>query len=113
MQAPKALREPFCTSAVGLGGRFQGGDTKGGGNGYDFANSVACTIQTTVVIRSLAHADKKRATGGACASAKRTHTSANGQHKKRRNAANDTNLDDLAMSEVSPLPESDTEFVAC
>jgi hypothetical protein len=25
----------------------------------------------------------------------------------------DTNLDDLAMSEVSPLPESDTEFVAC
>ena len=44
---------------------------------------------------------------------KLTHTSANGQHKKRRNAANDTNLDDLAMSEVSPLPESDTEFVAC
>jgi hypothetical protein len=31
----------------------------------------------------------------------------------KRNAANDTNLDDLAMSEVSPLPESDTEFVAC
>jgi hypothetical protein len=44
---------------------------------------------------------------------KRTHTSANGQHKKRRNAANETNLDDLAMSEVNPLPESDTEFVAC
>jgi hypothetical protein len=42
---------------------------------------------------------------------KRTHTSANGQHKKRRNAANDANLDDLAMSEVNPLPESDTEFV--
>jgi peptidoglycan/xylan/chitin deacetylase (PgdA/CDA1 family) len=44
---------------------------------------------------------------------KRTHTRANGQHRKRSNAANDTNLDDLAMSEINPLPESDTEFVAC
>jgi hypothetical protein len=31
----------------------------------------------------------------------------------KNGATHDTNLDDLAMSEVSPLPESDTEFVAC
>ena len=35
---------------------------------------------------------------------KRTHTSANGQHKKRHNAANDTNLDDLAIPQVGLLP---------
>ena len=54
----------------------------------------------------LAHADKNERR------AAHAHR-ANGQHKKRRNAANDANLDDLAMSEVNPLPESDTEFVAC
>jgi hypothetical protein len=31
----------------------------------------------------------------------------------KNGATDDTNLDDLAMSEVSPLPETDTEFVAC
>jgi len=61
----------------------------------------------------IAHADKNERRAEHAHRHKRTHTSANGQHKKRRNAANDTNLDDLAMSEVSPLPESDTEFVAC
>src|SRR5215469_4510525 len=54
----------------------------------------------------LAHADKNERR------AAHAHR-ANGQHKKRRNAANNANLDDLAMSEVNPLPESDTEFVAC
>jgi hypothetical protein len=29
-----------------------------------------------------------------------THTGADSQHKKRRNAANDTNLQDSAMSEI-------------
>jgi peptidoglycan/xylan/chitin deacetylase (PgdA/CDA1 family) len=62
---------------------------------------------------SIAHADKDGRPREHAHRQKRTHTSANGQHRKRRNAANDTNLDDLAMSEVSPLPESDTEFVAC
>jgi peptidoglycan/xylan/chitin deacetylase (PgdA/CDA1 family) len=61
----------------------------------------------------IAHADKNERRAEHAHRHKRTHTSANGQHKKRRNAANDTNLDDLAMSGVSPLPESDTEFVAC
>ena len=61
----------------------------------------------------IVHADKNERRTEHAHRPKRTHTSANGQHKKRRNAANDTNLDDLAMSEVSPLPESDTEFVAC
>jgi peptidoglycan/xylan/chitin deacetylase (PgdA/CDA1 family) len=61
----------------------------------------------------IAHADKNERRAEHAHRHKRTHTSANGQHKKRRNAANDTNLDDLAMSEASPLPESDTEFVAC
>ena len=61
----------------------------------------------------IAHADKNERRAEHAHRHKRTHSSANGQHKKRRNAANDTNLDDLAMSEVSPLPESDTEFVAC
>jgi peptidoglycan/xylan/chitin deacetylase (PgdA/CDA1 family) len=60
-----------------------------------------------------AHADKNERRAEHAHRHKRTHTSANGQHKKRRNAANDKNLDDLAMSEVNPLPESDTEFVAC
>jgi hypothetical protein len=60
-----------------------------------------------------AHADKIERPAEHAHRHKRSHTSANGQHKKRRNAANETNLDDLAMSEVSPLPESDTEFVAC
>jgi hypothetical protein len=52
---PKARREPFGPSAVGRG-RFgsSGGDRKGGGNGQDIANSVACAIQAIVVIRSLA-----------------------------------------------------------
>ena len=59
----------------------------------------------------IAHADKNERRAEHAHRHKRTHTSA-GQHKKRRNAANDTNLDDLAMSEVSPLPESETEFVA-
>jgi hypothetical protein len=44
----------------------------------------------------IAHADKNERR--AEHAHKRTHT---------------TNLDDLAMSEVSPLAESDTEFVAC
>src|SRR5262249_22552102 len=61
----------------------------------------------------IADADKNERRAEHAHRHKRTHTSGNGQHKKRRNAANDTNLDDLAMSEVSPLPESDTEFVAC
>ena len=61
----------------------------------------------------IAHAGKDERRAEHAHRHKRTHTSANGQHRKRRNAANDTNLDDLAMSEVSPLPESDTEFVAC
>jgi peptidoglycan/xylan/chitin deacetylase (PgdA/CDA1 family) len=61
----------------------------------------------------IVHADKNERRTEHAHRPKRTHTSANGQHKKRRNAANDTNLDDLAMSEVSSLPESDTEFVAC
>jgi peptidoglycan/xylan/chitin deacetylase (PgdA/CDA1 family) len=61
----------------------------------------------------IAHAGKDERRAEHAHRHKRTHTSANGQHKKRRNAANDTNLDDLAMSEVSPLPESDTEYVAC
>jgi peptidoglycan/xylan/chitin deacetylase (PgdA/CDA1 family) len=61
----------------------------------------------------IAHADKNERRAEHAHRHKRNHTSANGQHKKRRNAANDTNLDDLAMCEVSPLPESDTEFVAC
>src|SRR5262249_31294030 len=61
----------------------------------------------------IAHADKNERRAEHAHRHKRTHSSANGQHKKRRNAANDTNLDDLTMSEVSPLPESDTEFVAC
>jgi peptidoglycan-N-acetylglucosamine deacetylase len=60
----------------------------------------------------IAHADKNERRAEHAHRHKRSHTSANGQHKKRRNAANDTNLDDLAMSEVNPLPESDTEFVA-
>jgi peptidoglycan/xylan/chitin deacetylase (PgdA/CDA1 family) len=59
----------------------------------------------------IAHADKNERRAEHAHRHKRTHTSANGQHK-RRNAANDTNLDDLAMSEVNQLPESDTEFVA-
>jgi peptidoglycan/xylan/chitin deacetylase (PgdA/CDA1 family) len=61
----------------------------------------------------IAHADKNERRAEHAHRHKRTHTSVNGQHKKRRNAANDTNLDDLAVSEVSPLRESDTEFVAC
>jgi peptidoglycan/xylan/chitin deacetylase (PgdA/CDA1 family) len=60
----------------------------------------------------IARADKNERRAEHAHRHKRTHTSANGQHKKRRNAASDTNLDDLAMSEVNPLPESDTEFVA-
>ena len=61
----------------------------------------------------IAHADKNEPGAEHAHRHKRTHTNANGQHKKRRNAANDTNLNDLAMSEVNPLPDSDTEFVAC
>jgi len=61
----------------------------------------------------IAHTDENERRGEHAHRHKRTPTSANDQHKKRRNTANDTNLDDLAMSEVSPLPESDTEFVAC
>jgi len=61
----------------------------------------------------IAHADKNERRAEHAHRHKRTHTSTDGQHKKRRNAANDTNLDDLAMSEVNPLPESDAEFVAC
>jgi hypothetical protein len=61
----------------------------------------------------IAHAGKNERRAEHAHRPKRTHSSANGQHKKRRNAANDPNLDDLAMSEVSSLPESDTEFVAC
>jgi hypothetical protein len=61
----------------------------------------------------IAHADKNERRAEYAHRHKRTHTGADGQHKKRRNAVNDINLDDLAMSEVSPLPESDTEFVAC
>ena len=47
----------------------------------------------------IVHADKNERRTEHAHRHKRTHTSANGQHKKRRNAANDTNLDDLAMSE--------------
>ena len=57
----------------------------------------------------IAHADKNERRAEHAHRHKRTLVST----KKRRNAANDTNLDDLAMSEASPLPESDTEFVAC
>jgi peptidoglycan/xylan/chitin deacetylase (PgdA/CDA1 family) len=41
----------------------------------------------------IAHADKNERRTEHAHWHKRTHTSANGQHKKRRNAANDTNLD--------------------
>jgi hypothetical protein len=61
----------------------------------------------------IAHADKNERRAEHAHRHKRTHTSANGQHKKRGTQRTNTNLDDLAMSEVSPLPESDTEFVAC
>jgi peptidoglycan-N-acetylglucosamine deacetylase len=43
----------------------------------------------------IAHADKNERRAEHAHRHKRTHTSANGQHKKRRNAANDTNLDDF------------------
>jgi len=50
----------------------------------------------------IAQADKNEQRAKHVHRHKRTHTSTNGQHKKRHNAANDTNRDDLAMSEVSP-----------
>ena len=40
----------------------------------------------------IAHADKNERRAEHAHRHKRTHTSANGQHKTRRNAANDTNL---------------------
>jgi peptidoglycan/xylan/chitin deacetylase (PgdA/CDA1 family) len=52
----------------------------------------------------IAHADKNERRAEHAHRHKRTHTSANGLHKKRRNAANDTNLNDLAVSELAPLP---------
>src|SRR5262249_56671624 len=55
----------------------------------------------------IAHADKNERRAEHAHRHKRTHTSANGQHKKRRVATNDAKLDDLAMSELNPLPDSD------
>src|SRR6202040_4373767 len=61
----------------------------------------------------IAHADKNERRAEHAHRHKRTHTSANGQHKKRRNAANDTNLDILAMSEGVRRPDTHAEFAPC
>jgi hypothetical protein len=51
----------------------------------------------------IAHADKNERRAEHAHRHKRTHTSDDDQHKKRRNAANDTHLGDSVMCEVSPL----------
>jgi hypothetical protein len=51
----------------------------------------------------IAHADKNERRAEHAHRHKRTHAGADSHHKKRRNAANDTNLQDSAMSEISPL----------